>query len=90
MNALSWVLVITVLWDVGRISVSSALKVRVGLLRPMYDKVKPVNEVVVPGIDNAQASLILEERGPQSSSVTLNVPNTVTVYCSSSCCHDPQ
>lgn len=45
MNALSWVLVITVLWDVGRISVSSALKVRVGLLRPMYDKVKPVNEV---------------------------------------------
>lgn len=46
MNALSCVLVITVLWDVGGISVSSALKVTLGLLRPMYDKVKPVNEVV--------------------------------------------
>lgn len=90
MNALSLVLVITVLWDVERISVYSALKVALGLLRPMYVKVKPVNDVVVPGIDSAQASLILEERGPQSSSVVLNVPNTVTVYCSSSCCHDPQ
>lgn len=62
MNALSLVLVITVLWDVERISVYSALKVALGLLRPMYVKVKPVNDVVVPGIDSAQASLILEER----------------------------
>lgn len=44
MNALSLVLVITVLWDVERISVYSALKVALGLLRPMYVKVKPVND----------------------------------------------